>query len=415
MSTQSNTPASNASPTSHPLPREGGRGDSATFVATATDDGNCVAIVGGGPAGLALAIALHRHGVAASVFDARPKGAAQQDKRTLALAHGSRQSLEWLGVWPQIRSAPIRTIHISQKGGLGMTRLAAGDYGLPALGYVAQAATLAGALEAEADRLRIPIQHEALVDADSVRVLDDAIAFTAGATEHRAALLAFAEGAVAADAPLQQRDYGQSAVICNATLSAPHRGNAWERFTTHGPVALLPLDGDRQVAVVYTCPPEQAASCQAEDDTQFIARLRAEFGGRLDFEAVTARHVFPLGLRYRRTTVGPRQVWLGNAAQTLHPVAGQGYNLALRDVRDLARTLAGASDPGSVDLLQTYEARRRMDRRGTIGFTDSLVRLFSNDNAVLRHARGAGLLALDLLPGARNFVARRMIWGGRAW
>lgn len=374
-----------------------------------------VAIVGGGPAGLALAIALHRHGVGATVFDARPKGAAQQDKRTLALAHGSRQSLEWLGVWPQIRSAPIRTIHISQKGGLGMTRLAASDYDVPALGYVAQAATLAGALEAEAERLQIPIRHDALVDVGSVRVLDDAIDFTADSTSQRAALLAFAEGAVASDAPLEQRDYGQSAVICNATLNVPHRGNAWERFTTHGPVALLPLDADRQVAVVYTCPPDEATRCQAEDDAGFISRLRGEFGGRVDFRAVTPRHIFPLGLRYRSTTVGPRQVWLGNAAQTLHPVAGQGYNLALRDVRDLARTLAGARDPGNIEQLHIYEARRRMDRRGTIGFTDSLVRLFSNDNAVLHHARGAALLALDLLPGARNFVARRMIWGGRAW
>lgn len=374
-----------------------------------------VAIVGGGPAGLALAIALHRHGVASEVFDARPKGAAQQDKRTLALAHGTRQSLEWLGVWSGIKHAPIRSIHISQKGGLGITRLAATDYAVPALGYVAQAATLAAALAAEAERLQIPVHHDFLVDAASVRPGADTVEFSAGGQPRQAALLAFAEGAVAPDAPLTQRDYRQSAVICDATLREPHRGNAWERFTHHGPVALLPLDADRRVAVVYTCPPDEAARCREEDDATFLARLRGEFGGRIDVAAVTPRHVFPLGLKVRTATVGPRQVWLGNAAQTLHPVAGQGYNLALRDVRDLARTLAGVGDPGGASTLQAYASRRQMDRRGTIGFTDSLVRLFSNDNFLLRHARGAGLLALDLLPPVRHFVARRMIWGGRAW
>ena len=234
-----------------------------TATPAAADRG--VAIVGGGPAGLALAIALHRHGVASEVFDARPKGAAQQDKRTLALAHGTRQSLEWLGVWSGIKHAPIRSIHISQKGGLGITRLAATDYAVPALGYVAQAATLATALSAEAERLQIPVHHDCLVDAAGVRPGADTVEFSAGGQPRQAALLAFAEGAVAPDAPLTQRDYGQSAVICDATLREPHRGNVWERFTQHGPVALLPLDADRRVAVVYTCPPDEAARCREED------------------------------------------------------------------------------------------------------------------------------------------------------
>ena len=130
---------------------------------------------------------------------------------------------------------------------------------------------------------------------------------------------------------------------------------------------------------------------------------------------MTPRTAFPLGLRYRDTTTEPRRVWLGNAAQTLHPVAGQGYNLALRDVCELARTLGGEVDPGAAGVLQRYTARRSVDRRATIGFTDTLVRLFSNDLAPLRHARGAGLLALDLFPPLRRFVANRMIFGARAW
>ncbi|TWO80194.1 hypothetical protein CBW56_11315 [Denitratisoma oestradiolicum] len=364
---------------------------------------------------MALALALHRHGQQAGIFDARARGAGLADQRILALSHGSRQTLEWLGAWEAIESTPIRTIHISQRGGLGRTLIRAEEIGVPALGYVLSAASLIAALDQAVARANIPYHEHSRIE--DVRADNPQVSFRVGATLHQSALLAYAEGAIGTQAEANHRDYGQHALIFTATATTPHGGRAWERFTPDGPLALLPLAGNdgRDLAVVYTCDPEQATQLAALDEDTFLARLQAHFGSRLSFAAASPRHVFPLGLRYRKTIVGPRQVWLGNAAQTLHPVAGQGFNLALRDIRDLARSLGDADDPGKSGQLAAYAARRRMDRGSTIGFTDSLVRLFSNDHFLLQHLRGAGLLALDLLPPLRHFVARRMIWGARAW
>jgi 2-octaprenyl-6-methoxyphenol hydroxylase len=378
-----------------------------------------IAIAGGGAAGLALALALRKHGLSAQVFDASTAEAGRADKRILALSHGTRQSLEWLGIWPQLesKSAPITTIHVSQRGGLGRTRISAQEQKVSALGYVCPAAELVTALQNAAASAGIAVHRGHLLS--QAEATDKEVRFRAGEQDFSAQLLAYAEGAVEEGPQLRTRDYDQHAITCTATLALPHQGCAWERFTHHGPVALLPViggkDNRREVAVVYTCPAKEAADVQALSDAAFTARLEAEFNGRVSIEAVTPRYRFPLGLRYRETIVGPRQVWLGNAAQTLHPVAGQGYNLALRDIRDLSRSLAGATDVGAAETLAHYTARRRLDRRSTIGFTDSLVRLFSNDNSLLGHARGAGLLALDLLPPLRGFVADRMMFGARAW
>ncbi|HEX5392806.1 MAG TPA: FAD-dependent monooxygenase [Rhodocyclaceae bacterium] len=378
-----------------------------------------IAIAGGGAAGLALALALHKHGQQAQVFDAGTAEAGRADKRILALSHGSMQCLDWLGVWTKLatKSAPITTIHVSQRGGLGRTRITAQEQKVPALGYVCPAAELVAALQDAAANAGITVHRQSRVA--NAEIDNDAVRFQAGERAFSAKLLAYAEGTVDDGPHLRTRDYDQHAITCTATLTVPHHGWAWERFTSHGPVALLPVDGGvdsaREVAVVYTCPAEAAADLQALDDATFAARLESEFNGRVSVEAVTQRHRFPLGLRYRDTTTGPRQVWLGNAAQTLHPVAGQGYNLALRDIRDLACSLAGTMDPGAQEGLAHYAARRRIDRRSTIGFTDGLVHLFSNDQSLLGHARGAGLFALDLLPPLRGFVADRMMFGARAW
>lgn len=356
-----------------------------------------VAIVGGGPAGMALALALHRQGVTAQIFDARGRGAATDDARVLALSHGARQILEGLGVWDAIPVTPITTIHVSQQGGLGITRLHAGDEGVPALGYVLAAGDLAASLDAAIAKNAIAFHDHHHVD-------------------HRhlpaAPLTVWAEGSVADEAAVT-RDYRQHAVICTARMQAPHAGCAWERFTPAGPVAVLPFG--REIAVVLTCAADDATTVAAEPDDAFLGRLQSRFGSRLRFTAVGTRQVFPLGLRYRRQPVGERQVWIGNAAQTLHPVGGQGFNLALRDIHDLARCLADAADPGAPEILARYARARQLDRHAAIGFTDLLVRLFSNDNPLLRHARGAGLLALDLLAPARSFIARRMMFGARAW
>jgi len=355
-----------------------------------------VLIIGGGPAGMAMALALQRQGITSRLVDVRPRGAAQADARILALAHGSRLSLEALGVWQGLPHTPITTIQISHQGGLGRTVMRASEEGVPALGYVVAAGALATALDSALEAAGI-----------------EYAANTPAPTQGDALLTVHAEGRIEAGEKIRTRDYGQHAVICTAQPVAAHHHTAWERFTPAGPVALLPCQDD--YAVVLTCPAADSAHIAALSDTEFIALLQQRCGLRVALATVSPRRVYPLGLRLRHDPVGARKVWIGNAAQTLHPVAGQGFNLALRDIMELADTLTDATDPGDPAVLARYAARRRLDRLATAGFTDTLVRLFSNDWAPLRHLRGAGLLALDLLPPARSFLARRMMFGARGW
>ena len=288
---------------------------------------------------------------------------------------------------------------------------------MPALGYVAPASSVSAALDDALAAARIPLRDNCRVTHADLCAGGIRLHTRSGIMPTQASLVVYAEGAIENDSDNATvlRDYGQQAVICSAALAAatPHRHVAYERFTPQGPLALLPLGKD--LAVVYSCPAQDAAALAALPDVEFLARLQQHFGGRLTFTAVSPRHLFPLALRYRKSPVGPRSVWLGNAAQTLHPVAGQGFNLALRDTWELARTLVNAADPGDPAVLQRYARARRLDRRGAIGFTDTLIRVFGSNDPLLRHARGLGLLALDLLPPARSFVARRMLFGARAW
>jgi 2-octaprenyl-6-methoxyphenol hydroxylase len=359
---------------------------------------NPVLIIGGGPAGMALALALHRSGVTCLIVDARPRGAAKSDARILALSQGSRLILEsmGLGVWKSIPHTPIKTIHVSHAGGLGRTLIRAEEEKVPALGYVLAAGDLAAALDAA-------------VAAAGIAYTDNT-----PAPDHSDALLTVhAEGRIEETSDIRTRDYGQHAVICTAHGMTAHGNIAWERFTPAGPVALLPCKDE--YAVVLTCQSGDSERIAALNDVDFLALLQERFGPRVKLAGTGPRLVYPLGLRLRKTAVGEREVWIGNAAQTLHPVAGQGFNLALRDIAELADTLTDATDPGDPALLARYATRRRIDRLATVGFTDGLVRLFSNAFPPLLHARGAGLLALDLIPAARSFVARRMMFGARGW
>lgn len=359
-----------------------------------------VLIIGGGPAGMTLALALRRGGVASRIVDARPRGAAKNDARILALSHGSRLSFEMLGVWGDIPHTPITAIHVSHAGGLGRTLMRADEEGVPALGYVLAAGDLAAALDAAL--VRVGIEYADNTPAPEVP---------------GTLLTVHAEGRIEASEDIRTADYGQHAVICKARAATAHGNIAWERFTPAGPVALLPLGcqhGDGY-AVVLICPASDSERVAHLDDGEFLALLQQRFGPRVSFAQVSSRHVYPLGLRMRRDPVGARAVWIGNAAQTLHPVAGQGFNLALRDIMELADTLTDAADPGDPALLARYAARRRLDRTATIGLTDALVRVFAHSVAPLRHARGAALLALDLLPPIRSFLARRMMFGARGW
>lgn len=374
-----------------------------------------IAIVGAGPLGLSLALALQAHAQTCRVFDARPAAAATPDKRILALSHASRQLLETLGAWPT-QATPIDTIHVSQHGAFGRTRILAEELGLPALGYVLPATSLTDCLLQRANEARIPIEFDAPVSAVSAQA--DRVEFTLSPQQSEpqrrsAHLLACCEGSVAQSAATFEHNYAQHALLCRVRLGQPHGNLAFERFTPEGPIALLPLGQD--YAVVWTVPAERVASLMAADDQTWLQALRAAFSGRIEFTAIADRAHYPLGLKLRRETVAARTVWLGNAAQTLHPVAGQGFNLALRDAWELAETLAGAADPGAPDLLARHARSRRADRLATAAFTDFLVRSFALDLPLLPAARGLGLLALDMFAPLRRFVAKRMIYGARAW
>jgi 2-octaprenyl-6-methoxyphenol hydroxylase len=356
-----------------------------------------VAIVGGGPAGMALALALRLQGVRAEIFEARQRTAVRRDARILALSDGARQILDWLGVWHALPATAIDSIHISHRGSFGRTVLRSTEMQVPALGWVLPASHLIAALDDAVATAGIAYWEDTKVDAGTTADF---------------ALTAWAEGVVN-DASGKSRDYDQHAVLCVAGVTGAHRNVAWERFTNEGPVALLPLGKD--YAVVLTCAAEQAAAILAMDDEAFRNVLQQRFGARHTFTTITPRVAYPLVLRYRENPVGDRQVWLGNAAQTLHPVAGQGFNLALRDLWELAQHLGRSSDPGDAAALAGYARSRQLDRHGAIDFTHLLIDGFASDFAPLRHARGAGLLALDLLPPLREFVARRMMFGARAW
>jgi 2-octaprenyl-6-methoxyphenol hydroxylase len=374
-------------------------------------------IVGAGPVGLALALALKDAGLAIVLADARPAAAVAADARILALAFGSRLTLERLGVWQGLAVTPIETIHVSHEGGFGRTLLRAAEHDLAALGYVGSAGALAAALRRAVDAAGIPVLDETEVialDAGDQAVLAHLAGAAAPATLG-ARLVACAEGGMrAGDPDVVERDYGQHALIATVAVAGGHHGTAFERFTADGPIALLPCG--RDYALVHVVPPERADALLALDDAAYLAQLQAHLGSRVRLTAVGPRLRYPLLLRYRANPVGARTVWLGNAAQTLHPVAGQGFNLALRDVWALARILRErGGDPGDAAALAAYAAGRGLDRLGAIRFTDALVRVFSTDFLPLRHARGAGLFALDLLPPLRRFVTRRMMFGARAW
>lgn len=364
-----------------------------------------VAVVGGGPAGMALALALKQQGIGAEIFEARTREAVGKDARILALSHGARQILEWLGVWAPIPATPMLSIHVSHRGALGRTKIQAADLGVPALGYVLSASDLIASLDAAVQREGIAYRENAKVGSGG----------TVGAGLNGFTLTVWAEGAVDPDAA-RIRDYGQHAVLCTARCAAPHQHVAWERFTPDGPMALLPFGASgKDYAVVLTVDSADVEAVLALDDAGFLDALQRRFGERHRFMSATPRVAYALGLRWREQPVGERQVWLGNAAQTLHPVAGQGFNLALRDIWELAQALGASDDPGAADVLAGYAQGRQVDRRGAIGFTNLLIDAFASDFPLLRHGRGAGLLALDLLPPLRNFVARRMMFGARVW
>lgn len=372
-------------------------------------------IVGGGPVGAVCALALRQQGIAARVLEAQAAD-ARADSRILALSHGARLILERLGAWALLADAtPITRIHISQRGALGVARLDADAVGVPALGYVLPYAALTAALKRALSGANIAVEYGVAVE----RIEGDDAAATLRTADGRtlaAPLVVVADGGRGEDAPAPrfERQYDQVAVVCEVETELPHANRAYERFTPEGPAALLPKGAG--YALVWTARRGGAERIVSLADAEFLDALYRHFGGRQGrFLRASPRKAFPLRLAYTGSQAGGRVVRIGNAAQTLHPVAGQGFNIGLRDAWELA-SLAGdtpAGEIGSAAMLAAYARGRRADVLGGLGFTDFLVRTFSNDIALLRHARGIGLMALEALPPLKAFVARRMIFGAR--
>jgi len=319
------------------------------------------------------------------------------------------------GGWPRSGATPIAAIHVSQKGAPGRTLLSAADQGLPALGYTVAFGALTAALADALARAGVPVHYGAACEEVSLDAEGASVRFASGA-QARARLLVLADGgANATKIPgiaFEEKDYGQVAVVARVSADRPHEGRAYERFTPQGPVALLPIEG--RYALVYTARPREAARLLDLDDASFLAALQEHFGDRAGrFTAVDGRASFPLRLRRINVPVALRTAIVGNAAQALHPIAGQGLNLGLRDAATLADLVQSAAPEaiGSQAMMLAYAGSRRRDASRGIAFTDFLASVFAERSLAPSWGRGLALTVLDLLPPARRALARRMIHG----
>ena len=339
-----------------------------------------VLIRGAGPVGCTLALALRGSGLRVALYD---PGAAAPAFRPLALSYATRLMFERLGVWQAMAATPIERIIVSQAGSFGRTRLDASDAGVPALGYVAEYA-------------------------DVVKVLRAAAADMLAPHARAAHCVVHAEGT----APeVTGKRYAQDAVVALVQTEPPATTTAIERFTPEGPLALLPHAG--RYALVWSMRPERAAAMASASENEFLSHFVSVAGpGAGRPLAVQSRSRQPLALKVRATRAEGNEVYIGNAAQTLHPVAGQGLNLGLRDAWDLAAALR--KENPSARTLARFAAQRRLDASATIRVTDFLAAGFAGSNPFLRTARGAALTALDIFPAPRRFFARRMIFGASA-
>ncbi len=380
-----------------------------------------IAIIGGGLVGASLALALQagareRNWKIILIEPYAPGDSYQPsyDGRASALSYGSQQIYQHLGLWEAIapRAEAIHDIHISDRGRFAAARLNAKEEGVAALGYVVENAWLGhclwAALDSDVIEWRCPARVEkmqALSDGYHLE-LDDGSTIDCD-------LAILADGGRSGLREQQgihahKTAYGQTALIANISSALPHQGMAFERFTDDGPMALLPLPDNRCV-LIWTREPNEAQRLYALPNKEFIAELQACFGYRLGaIEQIGSRYMYPLSLIESSEQVRAHLAVLGNAAHSLHPVAGQGYNLSLRDSMALADCiLSGPDTPGDLATLQRFQQTQQLDQELTIGFSDRVTRLFSNTQPLLAGGRNLGLLGLDLLPPAKRWFARQ--------
>jgi 2-octaprenyl-6-methoxyphenol hydroxylase len=438
-----------------------------------TDTRVDVAIIGGGMVGASLAVALAGTGISTMLVEGTAAGSKTQpsfDDRTTALGNASRRIFDGLGIWKRLapEAAAIRTIHVSDAGRFGFARLTAAEQGIDAFGYVISNRAIGAALwdrlqGAQDVLLRVPARPE------RVEISDQRVTFTLAGNKSAstipsgntladntpadntppgnsppgdnsasetvsARLVVAADGAhslvrAAAGIEADVEDYEQIAIVANVTADRPHDGTAYERFTQSGPLAVLPLH-DGSYGVIWTCTPTRAAEVLSLDNNSYLRELQDRFGWRAGrFVRAGVRASYPLKLTRATTTVATRTVLIGNAAQALHPVAGQGFNLGLRDAAMLAEVIVGArvgaswaattgaasagatraapgADVGSPDLLRQFAAWREGDRNGVVRFTDGLVKMFASTRPGAGVLRNLGLLLFDLSPPAKSALAR---------
>jgi 2-octaprenyl-6-methoxyphenol hydroxylase len=396
-----------------------------------------VVIVGGGLVGASLACALgqleSQAGLRIAVIEAAPFITATAktfqpsfDARTVALAQGSQQIFASLGLWDEIAGhgvTPIKKIHISDRGHAGIGRLDSQQEGVDALGYVVETQVLGKVLTTALSKLsNIDVfcpAHLKQLDFSHASA-SVTLEYADGKKNLRTPLVVAADGGQSMSRQLTgvkvfETDYGQHAVIANVVMDKPHNNIAYERFTDSGPMALLPStaaeDKDNVYALVWTVDSDKSDEVAEWDEATFLKQLEDRFGTRAGrFVKASPRHVYPLKFMHAREHVRPHMAFIGNAAHTLHPVAGQGFNLGLRDVATLAQVIvdAKANDMplGDMRVLKEYAQWRKRDHWQTSFVTDGLVRLFSSKLPPLMLARNLGLVALDMMPSVKHVVAR---------
>ena len=378
-----------------------------------------IVIVGGGPVGSVLALALQQQGMSFTMLEARTKGASHTDTRALALSYGSRLILEKLGIWGAVaaKATAINIIHISQRGGLGRTKLNAADHNMPAIGYVLPYGALTQALDTVLDATNIIYEAEAT----AIKTLPDAseVTFTLNNQSQtlQSRLLIVADGGRSLGEiegiKKETKEYGHNALVSKVTADLPHNHIAYERFTPTGPMALLP-NGDAGFSLVWTGEKASIDALLQLDDATFLAQLHAAFGDRVgQFLSVEKRISFPLKLSTLKPSTAPHLAVIGNAAQTMHPVAGQGFNVGMRDAWALADLIINTPPEalGDARMLAFYNKLRQRDTRGGILFTDLLVNVFSNDVIGLGAIRGVGLGLLELIKPAKKMLVGKMSFG----
>lgn len=374
--------------------------------------------------GASLAIALQNSQLNIGIIEAQPLKTDSQpsyDDRGIALSFGSQRIFESMGLWPDIAAyaTPIKYIHISDRGRFGVTRLSADSEQVPALGQVLTAREFGHQLN---ERLQQQSNLSLLCPAQvtAIEQRPDHVELTLNSAEtYRAKLIVAADGKNSTIRQLLglsswQQQYSQTAVTANISTDKKHQGWAYERFTNSGPMALLPMSDNRSSLVWTVQSGDENVLLNCSDD-EFLQRLQQRFGYRAGrFVRVGQRHSHPLTLMQADMPVQNRVVFIGNAAHSLHPIAGQGFNLGLRDVAVLADLLDNTQqDCGDMRMLQAYQQWRQQDQDQVIKATDKLVKLFSNDISLLGHLRGAGLAVMDNLPLAKRWLAQKSMGLGQ--